>query len=261
MARRRDEDSRLCAVLLDIGGTLWPGSWSATDAIWSIRMSQLRAAISGYTGESAETFHARLVERMSEQMRRAWRGGTYEQDTAGVILQVAREFGLPPSAETVLAVRRARRVSPRGHTQPFPGALDLLGVAKSRGMRCAAVSNADWRGGEEYRLDFADLGLDGYFDAVITSLDVGFVKPHPAMFEAAAAAVGCGAAGCVMIGNSEAKDIAPAAELGMRTILVAIEAPKPETSGADAIVGSLTEAAEVLRTWTDAYSAASNSRL
>lgn len=250
--QRRAENTRACAVLLDVGGTLWRSNWSETETIRSIRMRQIRDVIAESTSETAETFHARLVEVMSERMRLTRQDRSYVQDTAGVIRRVGQEFGLRADAATALAVRRARRVSPLGHMEPFPGALDLLPLIRSHGLRCAAVSNADWRGEEEYRADFADLGLDAYFDAIVTSVDVGFVKPHPAMFEAAAAAVGCDTAVCVMIGNKESSDITPAAALGMRTILVTIETPRPDTSRADAVVESLGEAADVLRRWIDA---------
>ncbi len=246
------ENSAIAAVLLDIGGTLWPGSWSATEAIRSARAKQLQAIIAGFTSEAAAIFHRRLVERMSERMHAARQDRSYVQDTAGVIHEVAREFGLPTDAAIVLAVRQARRVSPVGHIELFPGALDPLRLVKDRGLRCVAVSNADWRGAEEYWLDFADLGLDGYFDAILTSVDIGFVKPHPAMFEAAVTAAGCGAAKCVVIGNKETSDITPPAALGMRTILVAIETPKPKTSRSGAVVRSLREATDMLRSWIDA---------
>ena len=52
---------------------------------------------------------------------------------------------------------------------------------------------------------------------------------------------------CVMIGDSEISDIAPAAALGMQTILVAIEEPFPTASSASAAVGSLDQVIPVLQ--------------
>ena len=49
---------------------------------------------------------------------------------------------------------------------------------------------------------------------MVTSLDVGFRKPHPAFFEAVLVEAGCAPAECVMIGNSEPNDIQPAIALG-----------------------------------------------
>jgi FMN phosphatase YigB (HAD superfamily) len=84
---------------------------------------------------------------------------------------------------------------------------------------------------------------------VVTSLDVGFRKPHAAMFQAAAEAAGCHPSACVMVGNSEVNDVLPASRLSMRTIRVAIEEPAPAESAADAIATSLDEVRAILQTW------------
>ena len=112
------------------------------------------------------------------------------------------------------------------------------------------LSNVQVRGAPEYWRDFADLGVQHLIDSVVTSLDVGFRKPHRAMFDAALREAGCPAAECVMLGNSEHQDIRPALELGMRTILVAIEQPPPATTAAHAVVTSLSQAGLFLAEWT-----------
>jgi FMN phosphatase YigB (HAD superfamily) len=86
-------------------------------------------------------------------------------------------------------------------------------------------------------------------DAFVSSVDVGFNKPHPAVFEAASAAISCPPPACVVIGNSEPNDIVPAAAVGMRALRVAIEEPLPESSAAHAVAGSLAEAEAILRAW------------
>ena len=83
----------------------------------------------------------------------------------------------------------------------------------------------------------------------MTSLDVGFRKPHSAFFAAALREAGCEPAACLMIGNSEANDIQPALALGMRTIRVAIEEPPPTASAAHAVVTSLAAVPAVVSPW------------
>jgi putative hydrolase of the HAD superfamily len=75
----------------------------------------------------------------------------------------------------------------------------------------------------------------------VTSIDVGWRKPHPAIFTAALEALGVPADRAAMVGNSETSDIIPAAALGMRTIRVAIEEPRPPVTQADTVVTSLDE--------------------
>lgn len=46
-----------------------------------------------------------------------------------------------------------------------------------------------------------------FVDAAMSSVDVGYRKPSPRIFEAAVEAAGCSSAGIVVVGNSEDKDI------------------------------------------------------
>jgi len=116
-------------------------------------------------------------------------------------------------------------------------------------MRCIVLSNVQVRGADEYWRDFADLGIAHLIDAVVTSLDVGFRKPHPAMFQAGLEAAGCSPTECVMVGDSEVRDIRPARQLGIRAIRVCIEEPSPAATCADASVTSLRQVQSVLREW------------
>ena len=61
------------------------------------------------------------------------------------------------------------------------------------------------------------------------------------MFERALEVLGAPAGDTVMIGDSPAKDIAPAKILGIRTVLVALQADPVDYSGADLVVRSMGE--------------------
>ena len=90
-------------------------------------------------------------------------------------------------------------------------------------------------------------GLAQHIDAIVTSVDAGHLKPHPAVFELAIKAAGVPAERCVVIGNREENDVLPAIALGMRTILVHPDDPTPESSRADAVAPDLWAAAQALR--------------
>ena len=49
-------------------------------------------------------------------------------------------------------------------------------------LRGVVVSNVQVRGAREYWRGFADFGVADLIDAIVTSLDVGYRKPHPAFF-------------------------------------------------------------------------------
>ena len=134
--------------------------------------------------------------------------------------------------------------------QMFPCASDLLEQSRALGLRTVILSNVQTRGATEYLADFAYFDVGHLVDAVVTSLEVGYRKPHHAMFETAIREAGCEASECVMIGDSETSDIEPAKALGMRAIRVAIEVPRPGTSAADAVATDLRQVADIVTRWS-----------
>jgi FMN phosphatase YigB (HAD superfamily) len=128
----------------------------------------------------------------------------------------------------------------------------LLVAMRDWRLACVVLSNTTVRSAVAYWQDFRDFGLVADLpDDVVTSMDVGFRKPHLAMFQAGMETVGCHPSVCVMVGNSEVNDVLPAARLGMRTIRVAIEEPAPVDSAAHAIATSLDEVRAILQKWVD----------
>jgi putative hydrolase of the HAD superfamily len=55
----------------------------------------------------------------------------------------------------------------------------------------------------------------------VSSLEHGYMKPHPSIFEAALRSAGVAASESVMVGDSLAHDVDGAKRLGMRAVLVA----------------------------------------
>ena len=92
-------------------------------------------------------------------------------------------------------------------------ALKALAAA---GLKMGLISNTQ-RPLDEFAAHFA---LHDLFSAAISSAELGFLKPHPAIFEAALAALGVPAAEAVMVGDSVKADIEGARQIGMRAVLV-----------------------------------------
>ncbi|MGN6757099.1 MAG: HAD family hydrolase [Thermomicrobiales bacterium] len=248
----------LTCILLDVGGTLWPDAWPAPAKVSAARVANLGAVLRafGLNAALAPVLQQCLLAAMVEHARQGRQSGSLIQDTASVVQGALREVGLAPDPMVIAAIRRAMRVSPAGYAELLPGARELLAAIRALDLRCVAISNAHWRDGDDYRQDFADLGVAHYFDAVISPVDVGYNKPHRAMFDAALAAGGWRAAHCVMIGNSEHNDVEPARALSMRTILVALEEDPPAVSSADDVALTLADVAATLRAWVAAEAAA-----
>ena len=234
----------LAAVLLDVGGTLWPDGWPWPAGDARVRTDRLRAALPRVSAEEA----AALLEDLDRSA--AASTGRVEQDPRDYAGGPLRRHGIEPTAERVAAVVDAMCLPAHPLVRLFPGARELVRALRGAGLRAVVVSNAYWRTAAAYRRDFTDLGVAGGIDAYVSSVDVGLRKPHRAMFDAGLAAARVPADRCAMVGNSESRDIHPAKALGLRTVLVAIETPPPASSEADAVATSLPEATTVLLSWT-----------
>jgi FMN phosphatase YigB (HAD superfamily) len=229
----------LRAVLVDVGGTLWPDQFTGPRSDEPV-LARLAELLPGVTpAESLAVLRAAL--RDDDQ--------SLDQNTLAVLGGAVRSLGADGSVEDLEAIRRALCVPAAPGVALFPGTHELLETIHALGLRCVVLSNVQVRGVAEYWRDFDDLGVAHLVHAVVTSLDVGFRKPYPAMFEAALREAGCAAGACLMIGDSEVKDIQPAVGLVMRAIHVAIEAPRPASSAAHAVVTSLSQASCVLTEW------------
>jgi putative hydrolase of the HAD superfamily len=132
--------------------------------------------------------------------------------------------------------------------KPLPGAIELLAEIQSLGLRTVIASNTYWRDSESYWDDFRVMGMADYVNAIVTSVDAGHLKPHPAVFEMAMQAAGAPPGRCVVIGNREENDVDPALALGMRVILVHPDDPVPASSRADAIAPDLWVCVQALKT-------------
>ena len=227
------------ALLVDVGGTLLPDNLPPLPALIAKQEQRLAAVLPELGPERVARLLADLRADAAE-LRHA-----LEQPTDAAI---AARLGAVDAAlvDRVAAVRRAISGSWVRHVRPFPGHRALLLAARDRGLRCVVISNTDFTAAVEWLEIVAPaLGLGGLIHGVVTSYDVGWRKPHRAMFERAFDLAGHAAPECVMIGNDERKDVEPAKDLGMYVIRVAIQDP-PTPTRADRLVTSLEAAREAL---------------
>lgn len=240
---------RLDVALIDVGGTLWPNSWPIRQKDSEGRRRRILAAMDGHD--------ATAVDRLADDLLRSSRPGDEARtvSTEAVMTMGADELiagclvrqEMPVDKATISRLRRAMAIPVDDQFQPLPGARDLLQAIRDLGLRSLITSNTYWRDADSYWDDFRRLGLADLIDGVITSVDAGHLKPHPAVFEMAMRQAGVPADRCVVIGNREDNDIAPALALGMWAMLVYPDDPKPASSRAHATAADLWQCAQALR--------------
>lgn len=239
---------RLEVALIDVGGTLWPNSWPIRQGDAGGRRYRLIAAMDGHDPAVVEALVADLLA--SSKPGDEARSITTEQrmvvGAEELIAGCLGRQGLAPDPGTISRIRRAMAIPVDVRFQPLPGAGELLKAIRALGLRTVIASNTYWRDAESYWDDFRLLGMADDIDAIITSVDAGHLKPHPAVFQMAMRTAGVPADRCVVIGNREDNDIEPALALGMWAILVYPDDPKPEHSRAHAVAPDLWACAKAL---------------
>ena len=228
----------LSTVFIDVGGVLW--HFHDEERAWLERARRLAEATALSDGQ-VDTLLSALHDRTAtvSELERF--------DVVATVRDVVADLKL--DALDLAAVRRAMCVPAAGWVQQDPGIGTFLASLRALGLGRVILSNVVWRAAEDYWRDFAEIGVAHDIDAVVSSLDALVRKPNPLIFQIALGAAGSPLPStCVMIGDTEDKDIAPARALGMYTIRMA---PDGAESVADAVVGSLGEAAGIIAAWDE----------
>ena len=193
------------AAFVDVGGTLWPDAWPRPDGDGEEQVRRLGARVRGLPQGSA----IELVDLLSQVTHPA--SGT--QLTDHLVEGALRSCGLAELVP-VEAVIEAMCLPAAGRVDLFPGARRLLRGLASR-ARVVIVTNTLWRRREALQRDFAPLGVAEHITDYVTSIDVGWRKPHPRVYDAALRAGGAAPESCILIGDPEINDIEPARSRGM----------------------------------------------
>lgn len=84
----------------------------------------------------------------------------------------------------------------------FDGVAETLAALKRKGLKLAVLSDTESRQ-QRVRRRLADLDVERHFDAVVTSRDIGHVKPEPQAFAAALERLGTTAGETLFVGHDE----------------------------------------------------------
>jgi 2-haloacid dehalogenase len=150
-------------------------------------------------GELLHAYH-----ELEPQIQREDPGRTYRE----VMAVALARLGAPADEEDALG-----RSLPQW--DPFPEAPAALEDARARGWRLAVLSNTD---GDLLDASLARIGVE--FDLTVVASEIGSYKPARGHWDEFFARSGADRAGHVHVGASLFHDIAPATELGLRTIWV-----------------------------------------
>lgn len=237
MSPSRPPRLRVPAIGFDLGETLYhygdtPLSWveryrPALEAVAdACGIDRDKADLTG-AGETLAGYNTRLRERAEEV------------DATDIMTDVLAALGGGAGAKVERAVDAFFDFF-RESLEAYPDAVETLAELKARGFTIGALTNVPY--GMPRRTVLEDLertGLAPHIDALVTSVDVGLRKPHPAPYEWLAAGLGVATREIVYVGNADS-DVRGALAVGAIPVFV-----DRHLSGADhgqaATVTSLSE--------------------
>jgi FMN phosphatase YigB (HAD superfamily) len=223
----------LRAVLFDIGDTLWHAQSAPSSAEFR-EMAAARAheflTLRGFDGFRADEFARVAWDSIDDAMIAARQTDLVEPNYAAVAADALKASGLAIDVPGAGAFLEAIYVSGAdGGKEAYPDAPMVLAELKSRGFLIGSVTNRAF-GGERFRSDLRDAGIDQHWDAHTVSVEVGYLKPHEAVFKHALTALKVAPNEALMVGNSLREDIAGAAKLGIYT---AWRRSRPDADGVE----------------------------
>jgi len=228
---------RITAVLFDLGETLWHfPSMPPVEVIRGETMKRVSKLVGSWGEEITEKrlFLARDIRmEMEVETSRAFHGDSIDPGYPEICRRVAARHGMKLTAEQGAELWEAWNLGGQflGRTL-FPDSLETLRWLRERGIRLGSVTTRGY-GGPLFRQELRDLGLAELFEVVAVSCDIGYMKPHPRIFEYALEAMGLTPEETAMVGDSLRADVEGAKAQGMTAVWRRPPLDEPVEAGTD----------------------------
>ncbi len=227
------EPMGLRAVTLDFGGTLAEGEIDWDEYHMAIH-SLLRGRGFSLPLRRVKSSISAALERL-RRVRESNRELTLEE----VYAYALKRMDIPPTDELLEEIHSLFRRHFR--STPYPCVEEVVRSLSHR-YRLAVISNTM---SDTPRHVLRSLGLDGYFDVILCSRDLGIRKPDPRIFHHVLEQMGVKPEEAVHVGDSLEADVEGALKAGMRAIWVRGSQPQ---SWSGPTIKTICELPEMLET-------------
>lgn len=242
---------RILAVLFDLDDTLldWT-EWSGSFAELSKRqLGRFHDELldRGHTVPDKEAFvrsYVELLVRCWDEAKLTWAGVRF----ADVLSRYLNELGLDQSQVDLDELLLTFDYGPLPGVAPYEDAVAVLDLLKQEEYLIGLITNSMfpmWMRDIELRA----YDMIEYFDVRLTSGDVGYMKPHPAIYQQALNELGVAADQAVFVGDRPVNDISGAIEAGLVAILMAPPSLNRDLEGVEPhfTISCLSELPPILR--------------
>jgi HAD superfamily hydrolase (TIGR01662 family) len=228
-------------ILFDLGSTLWQrmdqAAWAALETAANLRaVAAVRALLptEALLAISDEALGASLRMMVEASIKHQHHVTPEEEPLfAEVVVRAMHALGITradlPLGALVYEALRVRAATSR---VLYPDALETLATLRARGYLLGIVTNRHY-GGAPFLADLEQMRLLDHIepDHVAISADVGYRKPHPAVYWRALDRLRVTPVEAAMVGDHIVADIYGARQLGLFTVWK----PKPEFRAAGAL--------------------------
>jgi len=197
------------AIFFDFGDTL-----ASTNPPYILRKANLfRRA--GYNIADRDFEHAYLKADCEISSKHKSHGSlSTEEYTSWFFPLLCKFLGIVEHPREVRSRIRQNTAPKRFSRNTLPGVLELLDYLKEKGYTLGIVSNND--GYTERKCK--DLEIDGYFDIISDSTNIGYVKPDPRIFEHTLNKLGLEPEHCLHVGDMYGADVVGAKNAGIEVV-------------------------------------------
>ncbi len=210
------------AVLFDLGDTLWHfPKMPPLDVVRSETVRRIRETLErwGHNMDGERFYLGRDIRfAVEEETARAFHGDCIDPGYPDLCRRVAARHGLDLTREQGEELWESWNLGGAflGRVL-FPDVLDTLSWLKERGFQLGAVTNRGYSG-PRFHKEMRELGLAQLFEVTVISCDIGYMKPHPRIFQYTLDAMGIEAEDAAMVGDSLRADVEGAKTLGITTV-------------------------------------------
>lgn len=201
----------LKAIIFDYGNTLIRFGQRELERVDSAMIALLER-------ECGPVDRTRFVELRRADRLAPYQDGNRENEMPALFRAHVRELYRRQTSEELLeAMQTTWLDSFVDAIEPLPWTRSVLEQLRGR-YKLALLSN--YPSGEAIRASVKRVGLDAYLDVIVTSGDVGRVKPHPSMFQTVLAQLGVSPAEALHVGDNWLADVQGAKGSGLWACLL-----------------------------------------
>jgi putative hydrolase of the HAD superfamily len=247
--------ARLKAVIFDMDDTLI--DWSQRTQDWYEYERQHLGQVFDYIAREVHPVRAPedFYEAARVLAREAWleaERGLRAPNLGTVMSKALEQIGVPVNLIDAEACLRAYDWQPVGGVAVYPDVAEVLPILVARQVKIGLITNAYqpmWMRDRELEA----FGLLAHFaNCRLSAADVGYLKPHPTIFQTALGCLGVQSEEAVFIGDNPEADVAGAQSVGMKAVLRIGKRVPPLISGLiipDGAINSLHELLPLLDAW------------